>query len=171
MLLYDKTLEKFGYTPYDLTSGSKKPVCLKCDYCQEEFEAQYKNRNNSYKKLPKDCCSKCKFKKREEVSLLTHGVKNSAQRPEVRQKISDSGWIKSEEFAQKKKESMLEKYGVEHAIQSPEIQEKMRNTMNERYGCDHSTKIPGLIEKSVKKSNETKIRKGLIKNNKYKNDQ
>ena len=170
MLLYDKTLEKFGYTPYDLTPGSKKVVCLKCDYCDEEFDAQYKNRNNSYKKLPKDCCSKCKFKKREEVSLQNHGVKNSSQRPEVRKKIADSGWIKSEEFAQKRKESMLEKYGVEHSMQSPEIAQKIKSTMMEKYGCDNVNEIPGLVEQSVKKSNATKIRKGLIKNNKHENN-
>jgi predicted transcriptional regulator len=42
----------------------------------------------SYKNFPKDCCSGCKFKKREEISLNKYGVKNSAQRQDVKSKLS-----------------------------------------------------------------------------------
>jgi hypothetical protein len=162
MILHDKTQEKFGYSINALSEGSKKYVCIECDYCHEQYDAQYKNRNNSYKKLPKDCCSKCKFKKREEVSLQNHGVKNSAQRPEVRKKIADSGWIKSEEFAQKRKESMLEKYGVEHPIQSPEIAQKIKNTNISKYGCENPMMNTSIKEVSIENSVKTKIEDGSI---------
>lgn len=162
MLLEDKTIEKFGYEISSLSVGSKNRVMVKCDYCNSEYDTQYKNRNNSYKKFPKDCCSKCKFKKREEISLATYGVKNSAQRPEVRQKISDNGWIKTEEFAQKRKDSMIQKYGTDNVMKSDIISSKIRATVKERYGVDNPVHIPGSLEKIVAKTKETKIKNGTI---------
>mgnify|MGYP003490895885 CR=1 FL=1 len=128
MILNDETKNAFGYDVNSLSNGSKNRVMVRCDYCGSDYDTQYKNRNNSYKKFPKDCCSKCKFKKREEVSLATYGVKNSAQRPEVRQKISDIGWLNTQEFKDKRKETMMDKYGVEYAMQSVELREKIINT-------------------------------------------
>jgi hypothetical protein len=163
MLLDKETKDKFGYTIDSLTFGSNNSVALRCDYCQEDYETSYKNRNRSYKKFPKDCCSKCKFKKREEASLHIHGVKNSSQRPEVRKKISDSGWMQSEEFVKKRKDSMIEKYGTDSVFSSKELSLKIKNTMIEKYGTDNVNKIPGILDSNKIKIRETKIKNGTIK--------
>jgi G:T-mismatch repair DNA endonuclease (very short patch repair protein) len=89
-----KTLEKFGYNIDQLSINSHKRISVTCDYCDDDYLASYKNRNSSYKKFPKDCCSKCKFKKREEVCMFTYGVKNSAQRQDVLDKISNTNFDK-----------------------------------------------------------------------------
>jgi len=87
MLLKEKTKTELGIDIDSLSQGSHKKVYAQCDYCKSDYLVQFKNRNGSYKKFPKDCCIKCKFKKREEVSLATHGVKNSAQREDVKEKL------------------------------------------------------------------------------------
>lgn len=89
MLLSKKTKQEFNIDPEVLSSSSHKFIWLQCDYCGSEYTSSMKNRTLTHKSLPKDCCNKCKFKKREEVSLLKYGVKNSAQRKDVRKKLSN----------------------------------------------------------------------------------
>ena len=89
MLENTKTLQKYGYSIDSLSSGSSKKIVVICDYCNSLFDKSYKARNLQNKELNKDCCIKCKFKKREELSLLKYGVKNSAQRQDVKEKLSD----------------------------------------------------------------------------------
>jgi hypothetical protein len=80
----EKTLKKYNYSIESLSSGSNKKIVVSCDYCGEIFNKLFKARNIQNKELNKDCCSKCKFKKREELSLLKYGVKNSSQRGDVK---------------------------------------------------------------------------------------
>lgn len=88
MINEEKTFVKYGYRTSDLSIGSSRKIIVTCDYCQEDLEKPYKMRLNQNKELDRDCCQKCKFKKREELSLLKHGVKNSAQRKDVKEKLS-----------------------------------------------------------------------------------
>ncbi|NDC22455.1 hypothetical protein EBZ57_03770, partial [bacterium] len=89
MINEEKTFTKYGYRTSNLSIGSSKRIIVICDYCQEYLEKPYKMRINQNKELDKDCCQKCKFKKREELSLLKYGVKNSIQRKDVREKLSN----------------------------------------------------------------------------------
>ncbi len=163
MFLNDKTFEKFGYLESDLSKGSKKPVLLSCDYCGIEYKTTYKNRVNSNKIVEKDCCSKCKYIKRKDVSLKRDGVSNSAQRPDVRKKISDSGWINSDEFKEKRSKSMISKYGTDNCMIIPEVVEKHKNTMLMKYSVDNILKLKHVSKKAVEKSLESRIKNGKIK--------
>ena len=89
MIDNEKTLQKYGYSISDLTYGSSKKIILICDYCSVSFEKPYKFRLKQNVDLDKDCCRQCKFKKREELSLLKYGVKNSSQRADVKKKLTD----------------------------------------------------------------------------------
>ena len=52
-------------------------------------------------------------------------------------KIEEKIKITPEEIQEKKKVTMLEKYGVEYTFQSKEIQRKIKETMIERYGVEN----------------------------------
>ena len=43
----------------------------------------------------------------------------------------------SEEKKEKRKQTCLERYGVEHSFQNTEVQEKIKQTCRERYGVEH----------------------------------
>ena len=144
----NKTINKFGYSISTLSEGSKKPICVKCDYCQSEYEVINKNRVNSNKILNKDACNSCKYIKRKEVSLISYGVENSAQRDDVREKLKEnSDRLKSEEFKKASRETMLKKYGVEYALQNKKIYDKYKETMIGRWGVDSPAKSDEIRNK------------------------
>lgn len=87
MINENETLAKYGYNTTNLREGSSKKIVVNCDYCHRFSYKTLKARNIQNKDLNKDCCEKCKFKKREELSLLRYGVKNSAQRQDVKEKL------------------------------------------------------------------------------------
>lgn len=118
MLNNTETLKRYGYTYDELSDMSSKKVVLICDYCSAEIVKPKKARLTSNKYLDKDSCNLCRFKKREELSILKYGVKNSAQRSEVRDKIKSSKKnINDVKRLEKFKKTMMEKYGVENPSQ------------------------------------------------------
>jgi len=165
MIQIEKTIQKFGYDPLLLSAGSHKLIIVICDYCTEEYIREYKGRDKANSIINKDCCVKCRFKKREEISLKQFGVKNSAQRKDIREKISqtNSEMLKSSEFKDKSKQTMLEKYGVEHALQSSEIQQKIKDTNLNKYGVDNVSKVPEIRAMATQNTIKTKIENGTIK--------
>lgn len=144
MLQETRTLELFSYSIDLLTKGSNKKVCVKCDYCNSEYEVPYKAYINSRKVVEKDSCKKCKYNKRKDISLKLYGVENSAQRDDVRKKISE----KCEGFDEKRKATIRRKYGTEHALQNINVQEKQRQTMLDRYGVEYSQQSKDLRAKT-----------------------
>jgi hypothetical protein len=89
MLQNEKTVKDFGYSIDSLSDFSNKKIIVNCDYCDNIIIKSYKSRNIQNSILDKDCCNSCKFKKREELSLLKYGVKNSSQRSEIKSKLSN----------------------------------------------------------------------------------
>ena len=160
MLMPEKTFAKFGYLPSSLSNGSKKKVIVRCDYCDEILEKTYKTYCGSRKVVAKDACIKCRFKKREEISLCKHGVKNSAQRQEVRQKISSANAerLRSESFKEQYKTTCMGKYGVSHPTKNPEIHNKIKNIILDKYGVDNVSKVKHIKEKATAAMIETKKR-------------
>lgn len=165
MILESETFMEFGHRAAFLSTGSSKRVCLKCDYCECAYSSTLKNRNIAHSKLPKDACNDCKYVKREEVSLLRDGFKNSAQRPDVKSKIraTNENMLKSESFKEHCKKVMLERHGVENAASSPTIMAKQRKTLMERYGVDNIMKHKDVAKEASKKSVKTRIQRGYIK--------
>lgn len=164
----ERTEELFGYTIDSLSYKSKKRIALICDYCGCEYDAIKKNRENSRKVIEKDCCKKCKFKKREEISLKLYGVKNSAQRQEVRDILSQKTTFGTNEFEKKKRKTMVKKYGVENPMHSDSIKEKHKNVIMNKYGVDNVMKIPSVSKKAFENATKTKIDRGIINNHKGK---
>lgn len=88
MIDKEKTKLEFGYDYDSLAKQSSKKVCVICDYCKNHITKTKKAVVAGYKDgVIKDSCMDCRQTKKEEVSLLKFGVKNSAQRQDVKQKL------------------------------------------------------------------------------------
>lgn len=164
MILDNNTKQEYGYSPSDLSYGSKKNIIVKCDYCNKKYISSHKKRLSANKVLDKDCCINCRFKKRAEVYQLKHGVDNPSKKPEVKEKIrkANSKRLKSKEFKEQYKQTMLEKYGVEHPMHSQELKEKQSNTVKEKYGVKNISQLPENRSIAVKNIIKTKIKNGSI---------
>lgn len=170
MFLEKETYDSYGYYIHNLTEQSNKDVLVKCDYCNIHYISTKKRIILARKSLSKDACASCRFKKREEVSLLRDGIKNSAQRQDVKNKISNSNSdrLKSDEYKNSIKKINMQKYGVEHPMQCDDIKDKHRKTLIKKYGVYNAMQIDGVAKNAAKKMLSTKIEKGLIKVYNYK---
>ena len=165
MINAKETKNRFGYYPESLMDMSSQNIISNCDYCKEEYITTPKRVNVGYRVIHKDCCIKCKYKKREEVSLSEYGVKNSSQRIDVRKKITESSSdrLQSEDFKEKVKKTNLEKYGNESAMRNESIKQKQRDSVRKKYGVDNARQIPDISARATAKMIETKIKNGSIK--------
>jgi hypothetical protein len=166
MIDSELTKEKNGYRPEDLSIGSSRNVYAKCDYCNDYTIKTYKAYIKQRDPVAKDSCGKleCKYKKREDISLAKYGVKNSAQRQEVRNKIRNTNIdrLQSEEFKQQIKKINLERYGNENPMLVQSIVDKQKQTLLDKYGVDNIMKYSDTAKEAAKKMKETKISKGII---------
>lgn len=153
MLLEDKTKEEFGYVSSELSKMSRKKVYVKCDYCGHILTKTMKQITVGREVITKDSCKKCRFKKRKEVSLAKYGVKNSAQRDDVKKKLStvDISQYHDQivEMADKHgymyiadklgiPGTSLHRYMKKHNIVSEcSIQQKRENTFKDKTGQDY----------------------------------
>lgn len=147
MLQNEKTAQKYNYCIDSLSTGSTKKIVVSCDYCNVIFDKPFKARNIQNKELDKDCCSKCKFKKREELSLLKYGVKNSAQRDDV--KLCD---YNIEDY----KDSILELLNQDYSISNVSEKLNIPPTSLKRYLNKIGVDTKGDLQK---KKNKTCIEK------------
>jgi len=167
MINAELTLDKYGYLPESLSLGSNKLVCFICDYCKKPNTKSYKSYMKQREVIEKDSCANttCRYKKREEISLVTHGVKNSAQRQEIRDKIRDTNIdrLQSEKFKNQAKQTNLVKYGNVYPMQVKEILDKQKATIKNKYGVDNIMRYENTAKEAAKKMKQTKIDKGIIK--------
>ncbi len=168
MINEEKTFAKYGYKSSDLSVGSSKKIIVICDYCQECLEKPYKMRLNQNKELSKDCCLKCKFKKREELSLLKYGVKNSSQRKDVKDKLCNYNIEDHKDEILTLLDTNFSISNISEKIGIPitslnrylksigvdtkgDLQEKKNKTLEEKYGKDHQQKI---LAKRIETNNQ-----------------
>lgn len=145
MIDQDKTLQKYGYTVEDLSYGSNKKIILTCDYCSTIFEKSYKSRLKQNVELDKDCCEQCKFKKREELSLLKYGVKNSSQRPDIKDKLTD---YNIEEY----KNQIIELLSQGYSINNISSKLNIPKTSLNRYVCSLGLDTKGNLRDKTDKT-------------------
>lgn len=110
--------------------SSTQKICddihyAQCEVCGKEFKI------DTSKELRRTCSEECHTKLR-----FANG--NPFANPASREKA---------------KQTMLDKYGVEHPMHSDEIKAKLDNTMTSRYGVKRFTQIPGYQEQ-VKQTNQ-----------------
>lgn len=110
-----------------------------CENCGNEFEI--KSFDNG---VPKCCCRKCtnelKITKSRRTIKDKYGVDNVSQNPEISMKISESISAKMPEIVEKRRQTMISKYGVEYPLQNDELRHKFRQTCLDMYGVDNPAK-------------------------------
>ena len=147
MLQEDRTKQEYGYDVESLTKGSSKKVCLKCDYCNIDFFTSYKLYLKGHEVILKDACKKCRYDKRRDVSLAKYGVANSAQRQDVRDKMSKNCAFNQKGFKAKSDKTMMEKYGTTNAMQSEELRQKQKQTVVDKYGVENVSQVKEFRDK------------------------
>jgi len=121
------------FTPKNNTQAICSDTHFKnCSVCGKPFQIRWHSGMN-ISSIPKTCSPQCKTQ-----ASFANG--NPFTNPESREKA---------------KQTMLRKYGVEHAAQSESIKQKMRDTTMARYGAEHFTQTPEYIEKA-KATNRSK---------------
>jgi hypothetical protein len=104
-----------------------KSNCINCnEECSKSFETMIK-----YKFF---YCIVCSKKIKEENNLKKFGVKSSLQLLKARENGRKYRIENNNEIQQKKKQTNIIKYGVEHPLQSKEIIDKIQQTNLEKYG-------------------------------------
>jgi very-short-patch-repair endonuclease len=86
--------------------------------------------------------------------MKLYGVSNSAQRVEVREKISENCAFRQADFEEKKAKTMLERYGVVNAMDSQDLRDKQKQTIQDRYGVDNVSQINSVQAKKRETSLE-----------------
>ncbi len=111
-------------------------------------------------KKQKKCCSKeCRnifFSHLNNGRVLSEEHKDKLSKAGKGRKFTDehkknlSNSLKqsiTEEVKEKRKQTCLERFGVEHAAQSEEIQDKMKQTCLERFGVEHAAQSEEIQDK------------------------
>ena len=136
--------------------SSKKSIWLKCDYCHKEFLMNKRSRELSNKNIKKDSCGdkNCKKSKRCEINTFLKTDENYQNLMREKKKRL-SAFFSSEEFKNKRKAKLIEKYGTTSLYFNDDILSKYKNTCNELYGKDNYSKTQEFKDK-IKDTNDNK---------------
>jgi hypothetical protein len=126
---YDIEKEKIEVKVKDLPLSVSNLVLVKCDYCGKKHERKFVDYNRIVDKISGKwaCSRKC-------GTLKFKGTIDNTQRPPHPMKGNKIDSKKLEDILEKRKQTNLEKWGVEHALQNLEIKEKFQKTHLEKWG-------------------------------------
>lgn len=103
----------------DLHKKSNVYIDILCDFCHGEIiHVRYADYNRVIEKTGSYVCQKCSFEKRKQTQIFNYG--------EI--------YFKTDEFKEKRKISMKEKYGVEHYLQNENNFKKYQEVCAKKYG-------------------------------------
>jgi len=142
-------------------------VHIKYDCCGKEHILKWKDADKNFKKNGgKHVCRPCWLKsdnpakkqsskdKAKQTNLKRYGTTMPMNQEhlieERRQKFNNEEFLT--QWNEKRKQTCLEKYGVEHQTQSEEVKEKQKQTMLENWGVENAMQSEEIREK-VKKTN------------------
>lgn len=157
MILREQTYEQCGYYTEDLRPGSEKKIIVQCDYCDTIFIIGNRSRIRATQKLNKDACKNCKYKKRADTNLAKYGAENVSQVKKFQDKrlktLEQTGYF--DEFDGKRhadriRQGVRDKYGVDNVFQLDEVKEKAKNTTIEKYGVEHHLQNKKILGKQKK---------------------
>lgn len=146
----ERLIEKHGKDSFEyeiLFEDENEEVCF-----NEEQRLISESINNPL------CLNKMYFRDFENMEIKFYCDGHSE---ETKKKISEI--LKSDEIREKKKNTFLEKYGVDHNSKIDGISEKRKKTekktLLEKYGVNHNMKIPEVVDKMMKSRDKTMIDK------------
>lgn len=117
----------------DLPRKSFVVVQALCDMCKEKImHIRYADYNKSIDNTGSYVCRTCSYIKKEQTNISRYG----------------NNYVKTEEFKEKRKNTYLNKFGVENPMQNKEIMEKACRTNLEKYGYASPSQVPVFKEKA-----------------------
>lgn len=138
----------------DKAAHAKKIECLGCCFGQHARVFSKLLGKDEYKKLRNECWSV----KQHNTMQDLYGVDNAFSKNSG---LMKSNPMYSSEYKEKRRQTMLAKYGVEHPNQNPEIKAKMlakmRATTKELYGVDNAMKCKDIAMKSAEHRQEVML--------------
>lgn len=148
----------------DLSRGSRIKIECSCDYCGKSEVREYKTYIKSISSpTHKFSCKNCSSKKREECSLLVHGVSHpmqletvkEKQRSVIKEKYGVDYPMQSEKIRKKFKENYIKNHGVDNPLKDKEVRNRICNTCKEKYGVENPFSSE-IIQEKIKNSNMRK---------------
>ncbi|MCD8211780.1 MAG: hypothetical protein LUC17_01980 [Oscillospiraceae bacterium] len=141
-----KICEECG-KPFIPKSGTQR-VCdgthtTKCIYCGKDIEYTCR----PWEK-PNYCSKECIELDKKRKLMEKYRVDNVSKLPSVKEKISKAN--SSEAVQAKRKQTCIERYGVENPFQSEEIKEKIKETNLKNYGVENPMQNPEIADKISK---------------------
>lgn len=146
-----KSDDLYAYFNYSFETGEAM-----CPLCGHEFIMTKRQIKNHAKGISKaiGCCAKCS----RNLLFLIYG--NPSTRQEVKDKKKQTNLEKYgvenvfqlDSVKQKSKETNLKKYGVEYALQSNEVIQKSKETNLKKYGVEHVSQREDIKDRKKKKS-------------------
>ena len=150
----------------DLAKGSHCLVDVECDSCGIINNMEWR----IYLKFTKNeteiyCCKKCNNVKVRKTNLERYGVVSNSQLKSNKKMVKEKWQSKTEYeknlIVNNRKETCLEKYGVDTYTKTEECKIKSKETWMERYGVENPSYLEIVREKRVK----TKLKNfGFINN-------
>ena len=130
--------------PEHLPKNSHKKIWVICDVGGEEFYIEYRRYlDNTEKHNGKYICAKCLFKDEEYLRK-----RNEKRKQTCLEKYGVDNASKSEATKEKARQTCLDKYGVPYTTQVEAFKEKKVATFQEKYGTNSALEVPAFLEKS-----------------------
>ena len=139
----------------------------KCQYCGKE--AEFKSFSLGYKDIcnSKECKHKHRIETVTKTNLEKYGVENVSQLESIKKKKTETVFTHYGVYdylnSEQNKHNMYDENGVQKA-QSEEAKEKRKKTLLERYGTTDHFKINNGHEKALSKEGREKAKQTLLKN-------
>lgn len=140
--------------------SSKASIWIQCDYCGKKFTRIKRSRDLSNKNINKDSCDhkNCKSKKKKEIfEFLQKDESYKIRLKEIAEKKRKNNlkkygcenYFESDDFKQKRLQTLMKKYGVTSLYLNPQLLEKYKRTCIERYGVDNYSKYVDFYKKVI----------------------
>lgn len=141
---------------------SHNKVVAICEICLVEVEIPFSKYNKNKQRQGFYSCKKCSEKKRKITNVQKFGVENVFTRPDVIE--NNRKWMASDEFREKSKKSLIDKFGFDSYSKTDEfkrsmsefnisnqiyLKEKRETTCLKKYGYKSILEIPGIKEKAM----------------------
>lgn len=169
-IIYDREkirktrIEKYGsYHPIDF--GHKVKETKLKNHGDENFVNSEKAKQTKQEKYGNEhFINYEKVCKTKEERYGNANYNNSQKISETKQAFSND---KNKEINEKRKETVKERYGVEHILQSEKIKEKIKNTCFEKYGVSNSLLLLNTRNKLIKQLKEKSYKHMLDQTKEY----
>jgi hypothetical protein len=161
-----------------LTKGSHHRIDLECDVCKKHTKLSFKDYNKNINKHNiYSCSNKCSMNKFKLSCIEKYGVDNISKLSEVKNKVKYSVQEKygvnnvmlvpdfnlkmrnsqrdtiaknGDEIIKKRKNTMIEKYGVDAPMKSKTIQKKQMETLLKNFNVTNPSKSNIIKQKKIK---------------------